>query len=77
MKSITTIEYKKFGSILRVSKKVQVKKAVMDENSKRFILVLNSLILNRRMIEQIGVFREKSYLQQLLHNGQPIPGASK
>ena len=68
MKSIIAVECKKFGSILRVSRKVQVKKAIIDENSKRFILAYSPSIFNRKMIEQIGIFGEKSYLQQLLYN---------
>ena len=44
LNSITVVEYKEYGIMIRSLSKIQVEKAIMIENSKCFQLVYSSLL---------------------------------
>ena len=54
MTSISAVEYMLDRSRVRVSEQLEVEKAVMEENSKRFVLVYKSIIFLKEIIEIIG-----------------------
>ena len=45
---------------------------MMNKNSKRFVLVYQSLILLKRVLSQIGIFREMKQSQDLLCKGKLV-----
>ena len=46
------------SSKIRVLDQLEVEKAVIDENSKRFVLVYKSLLFSIEIIKKIGMFRK-------------------
>ena len=72
LNSITAVEYKEHGIIIQSSSKIQVERAIMKENSKRFQLAYSLPLFEKSILEQIGYFSEKYPAYQLIHNNTPI-----
>ena len=66
------MEYVLKGSRIRVSELLEVEKAIIEENSKRFTLVYNSLVFSKDIIAKIGQFRETNQSQELIFHRKPI-----
>jgi len=72
MTSISAVEYMLDGSRVRVSEQLEVEKAVIEENSKRFVLVYKSIIFSKEIIERIGDLDQTKSSQELIFEGKPI-----
>ena len=51
-----------------------MEKVVMEENSKRFVLVYKSTIFSKEIIERIGDLGQTKSSQELIFEGKPIKG---
>ena len=72
--SISATEVIQDGTLVRVSKQIQVEAAVMDENSKRFVLAYSLLLLRVSTLQKIGLKGEKVVCQELINSGVMISG---
>ena len=72
MTSISAVEYMLDGSRVRVSEQLEVERAVMKENSKKFMLVYKSIIFSKEIIERIGDLGQTKSSQELIFEGKPI-----
>ena len=51
MNSIVVVKYYNNSFIIRASLQVLVKRVIIDENSKSFVLAYNSLILSKEIVK--------------------------
>jgi len=75
--SISRVVYQCESIAVLVSNQIQVKKAIMDENSKRFILAYTSTLLKREVLQNIGLKGEEKSAIDLIMNGIRIPGTTE
>ena len=68
------MEYKDNRYIIRATSQLKIEEAIMNKNSKRFILTYSSPLFNRNILHQIGHCAEKKAADELLFNNTLIPG---
>ena len=70
MKSILEVEYTKYSSRVRMSRRSKVKRAIMAENSSRFKLIYSSSIFQNKVLSQIGYIGDLTSSLNLIYNNQ-------
>ena len=64
MNSISQVEYFSGSSLVRVLQQFAIEKAIMSENSSRFVLAYSSPLLNQPLLGRLGMHEKK-----LMHKG--------
>ena len=72
MNSISQVEYFSGSSLVRVSNQFAIEKAIMTENSSRFILAYSSPLTNQPLLGRLGMCGENTDAQRLLHESASI-----
>ena len=66
------MEYYYENYIIRISNKVEVEQAIMNENQKCFKLDFSFLLFSRDILDQIRQFRQNKGTRDLIYKGIPI-----
>ena len=66
MNSISKVEYFYNRLLVRVSFKLEIKKAIITENDIRFVLAYNSPLLQSPQLDKIGILADSEFSIQLL-----------
>ena len=74
MRSISEIECRHNGCIIRTSSQLKIEQVIMNENSKRFTLAYSSPLFRSDILNQIGTCAENQAASDLTSNNTPLTG---